>query len=90
MGGNSPISCRERDTWGCGYYHAGVGEEIPKLLNLNDGDGVELFYNVEVTPWFHLTADLQIIDSGFGGIPALRVNEPDTAVVLGLRGKIDF
>jgi porin len=51
---------------------------------------VELFYNIEVTPWFHLTPDLQIIDSGFGGIPDLGLQEPDTAVVVGLRGKIDF
>ena len=90
VGGSSPISCRERDTWGIGYYHAGASDELPAVLNLGDGDGVELFYNMEVTPWFHLTADVQFIDQGFGGIPALGISEPDTAVVLGLRGKIDF
>jgi porin len=90
LGGNSPISCREHDTWGVGYYHAGASDDIPAVLNVGDGNGVELFYNVEVTPWFHLTPDLQVIESGFGGIPALGLSSPDTAVVLGLRGKIDF
>jgi porin len=90
VGGSSPISCRERDTWGVGYYHAAGSDELPEVLNIGDGNGVELFYNIEVTPWFHLTADVQFIDSGFGGIPALGLSEPETAVVLGLRGKIDF
>ena len=41
-----------------------------------------MYYNAEVTPWFHLTAGLQIIE------PALQAN--DTAVVFGLRGKISL
>jgi porin len=83
VGGNSPISCRERDTWGVGYYHLGVTDELPGVLGLvRDTNGVELFYNIEVTPWFHLTPDIQFIDPGFK--PA------DTATVIGLRGKIDF
>jgi porin len=90
LGGNSPICGRERDTWGVGYYHAGASDQIPAVLNTGDGNGVELFYNFEITPWFHLTTDLQIIDPGFGGIPALGLSGPDTALVLGLRGKIDF
>ncbi|KKK99635.1 hypothetical protein LCGC14_2630770, partial [marine sediment metagenome] len=24
---------------------------------------MELYYNVEITPWFHLTADLRILES---------------------------
>jgi len=90
LGGSSPICGRERDTWGVGYYHAAASDELPEVLNIGDSNGVEFFYNVEVTPWFHVTADVQIIDQGFGGIPALGVDEPDTAVVLGLRGKVDF
>ncbi|MGI9245003.1 MAG: carbohydrate porin, partial [Verrucomicrobiales bacterium] len=44
--------------------------------------GVEVFYNLAVTPSFELTADLQIIDGA--------VKTSDTAVVGGLRGRIRF
>jgi porin len=47
-----------------------------------DEQGVELYYNVAVTPWLRITPDLQIIQ------PARR--NVDTTVVLGLRAKIDF
>jgi porin len=92
IGGSSPICGRERDTFGIGYFHLAATDEFgPALGSLfGDTDGVELFYNVEVTPWFHLTADLQIIDQGFEGAPALGVKDPDPAVIVGLRGKIDF
>ena len=89
LGGNSMLCGRENDTWGVGYYHTGVTDELPGFI-FEDVDAVELFYNIEVTPWFHLTADLQIIDGGFTGAPILGVSDPDTAVVVGLRGKIDF
>ncbi|NQT11977.1 MAG: carbohydrate porin, partial [Planctomycetes bacterium] len=47
-----------------------------------DVQGVELYYNAAVTPWFHLTADLQIVE------PAAVAN--DTAVVVGIRGKMSL
>ena len=53
-----------------------------QLLATLSIQGVELYYNAAITPWFHLTADLQIID-----------NEnvvDDTAILFGLRGKIDL
>jgi porin len=49
---------------------------------VGDGQGVELFYNIEVTPWYHITPDLQIID------PARET--VDTAWVVGVRAKVDF
>jgi len=57
------------------------------LMNLRqraaDGDhGFEIFYNVAVTPWCHITPDLQVIT------PTLGLAE--TSIVLGLRTKIDF
>lgn len=51
-------------------------------LPLNDLQGVELYHNAAITPWFHLTADLQFVE------PADSAT--DIAVVLGLRGKIDL
>jgi porin len=87
IGGNSTISGRETDTFGIGYYYAGFTEEIDPFFELflgptGDGQGVELFYNIAVTPWFHLTPDLQVL------VPFRE--EVDTAVVVGLRGKLDF
>ena len=43
---------------------------------------VELLYNLGVTRWSHVTADLQVIT------PILE--RAETSLVLGLRAKIDF
>jgi porin len=80
------MACREQDTLGVGYFYSGVSRDLknlfPRLLPLRDAQGVELYYNAAITPWLHLTADLQCVQ------PADTRN--DTAVVLGLRGKIDI
>ena len=74
---------------GVGYFYSGLSGDlkdffrsIPRAPELRDLQGVELYYNAAITPWFHLTADLQFVQ------PAVSAN--DTAVVLGLRGKIDL
>jgi len=81
--GTSPIRGREKDTIGLGYYHLGVSHlRALKQLGFGAENGVELFYNVAVTPWFHLTPDLQVLD------PARSRNA--TALVVGLRGRVSF
>lgn len=87
VGGNSPISGRSNDTFGAGWYYSASSGEIGPLLNaalgpIGDGQGVELFYRAEVTPWFHITPDVQVI------VPARE--QVDTAYVLGLRSNISF
>ena len=82
VGGNSPLRRREADSFGIGWYYGGASSELGPFFNPNDGSGVELFYNIAVTPWFHLTPDLQIIDGG--------IRAADTAVVFGLRGNLSF
>jgi porin len=87
IGGNSTIRGREADTFGVGYYYAGSSDQVGPILEallgpIGDGQGVELFYNIAVTPWFRLTPDLQVL------IPFRE--EVDTAVLVGLRGKMDF
>lgn len=86
LAGTSPISGRSSDTFGAGYYYTGMSGEIkdfaPVLLPLGDEQGVELYYNVAVTPWFHVTPDVQFIDPF-----RERVDE---SVLLGVRGKIEF
>jgi hypothetical protein len=50
--------------------------------DLGDLQGVELYYNSAITPWFHLTADVQFVEPSD--------SRRDTAVVWGLPGKIDI
>ena len=53
-----------------------------RAAQVNDEQGVELYYNYAVTPWFRVTADLQWID------PALAVNRQ--AWVASFRASIRF
>ena len=39
-------------------------------------------YNIEVTPWFHLTPDVQIIEPGRTAV--------DTVYISGIRALLDF
>jgi len=84
--GQGLLRCRQRDTMGVGYFYSGLSEQFKQLLNpvvpLHDVQGVELYYNAAVTPWFHLTADLQVVEPGAAAA--------DTAVVFGLRAKVDI
>ena len=81
VGGHSPIHGREADRFGIGWYYGGANQGT--FFRPNDGTGVEIFYNVAVTPWFELTPDLQILDGG-------SMRKPDTAVIFALRGNLAF
>lgn len=85
VGGMGSIPTRDRDTWGIGYYHANIGDHILPAFELHSEQGVELFYNVEIAPWFHITPDLQVITNPGGG-----VGDRDVAVVYGVRTQITF
>ncbi len=86
VGGKGMIPGRDNDTFGVGYYYIAVSNKLGPILDTltaSDEQGVELYYNIAVTPWLHITPDIQVIDSG-------RNKYSDTAVVFGLRMKIDF
>ena len=51
--------------------------QIP--LGPRDATGVELFYNIQVTPWLNVTPDVQFIRPGLGAIAT------DDAFIYGLR-----
>ena len=58
-------------------------ETVNALVDkLRNEQGVELYYNARLTPWFQLTPDLQVVD------PFQKQANP--ALVLGLRAKLDF
>jgi porin len=83
LGGKGIIPGRDNDRFGLGYFYADVSDNLPYILSsAGDGKGVELFYNIEVTPWLHITPDVQVL---MPGSPDL-----DTTWVLGLRAKVDF
>ena len=83
LGGTGLIPGRNADRFGIGYYYMDFNDERIELILPEDSEqGFEVFYNMAVTPWFKLTADLQVLDGGLA--------ESDTAVVCALRGRIVF
>lgn len=84
LSGKGSLPERDRDTWGVGYYHADLKDAGIPVLGLNSEQGVEVFYNIEITPWCHLTPDLQVIVDPGGG------SRRDVALVYGLRMQMTF
>ena len=84
--GRSLIPGRALDSFGVGYFHVGLSSEFKSLLATalpqQNEDGVELFYNMAITPWCRLTADLQVAR------PSTRMF--DTVLIPGLRLQINF
>lgn len=84
LGGKGMIDGRDNDTWGIGYFYTQLSNELGSAITRNFGDsqGVEIFYNIEISKWMHITPDFQIIHPS-----SERV---DTTYIAGLRAKIDF
>jgi porin len=86
LAGTSPLRNRQADTFGAGYFYTGVSEPLkdlaPILLPLGDEQGFEMYYNVAVTPWCHVTPDLQVLEPF-----RQRV---DSSLLFGVRAKVDF
>jgi porin len=82
LGGNSPVRTEKGDTFGLGWYYVGATDEFGpaprQLLDPQDGSGVELFYNFQVTKWMNVTPDVQFVSPGSRAIA-------DDAVIYGLR-----
>jgi porin len=86
IGGSSPLRSRPQDTFGLGYYFFQTSTDLKNtlapVLPLGNEHGVELYYNIAVTKWFHVTPDIQWIE------PTNQASE--AAVVIGVRTKVDF
>jgi porin len=86
VGGNSLLPGRGGDTFGTAYYFTGASSTLVNSLSplapIGNEQGLEFFYNVEVTKWFRVTPDLQVIDP-------LR-QRADPAVVTGVRAQVVF
>jgi porin len=94
LGGSSPLVSRPLDTFGIGYSYVkpstGMLNLDPQNLPQRSDNAVELFYNVAVTPWLRLTPDVQVLVPGPEQTLPPGVRPIDTAVIFGLRAKIEF
>ena len=82
FGGRGIIPGREADVFGLGFFDTNLNTgQLATLFGVDSEErGFEAFYNFQVTPWIHITGDVQVVDSG------IRAN--GTPVILGLRGAI--
>ncbi|MCL4203510.1 MAG: carbohydrate porin [Pirellulaceae bacterium] len=82
IGGYSNLRPGRDDTFGIGWYYTVASDEFGDLprevLDPQDGTGVELYYNFQVTPWLNVTPDIQFIRPGNRAIA-------NDAVIYGLR-----
>lgn len=85
IGGDSPIRRNQGDKFGIGYYFVGASNQfgpIPTaVFGPTNGSGVELYYNIQVTPWLNITPDVQYVQPGNRGIA-------NDAFVYGLRANM--
>jgi porin len=82
IGGRGIIEGRDNDTFGAGYYHAKLSDDLPSFLHSEQG--VELYYNIEIAPWLHITPDIQVIANPGGG------DMFDCSLVYGIRMQMNL
>lgn len=82
VGGRSMLPGRTLDTFGIGYFYLGLSENFKTVARpirpQRDEFGVEIFYNLAVTPWARITADFQVArpstqDLNTANIPVMRL-----------------
>lgn len=70
LAGHGMVPNRSNDVFGVGYYYYNFSDEMQdatsSVVNFDNEQGVEMFYNFAVTPWLKVTADLQWIDPASG------------------------
>ena len=81
-----PMASRTHDRMGLSFWYNWLSDNFKDLVSpvigLRDTYGFEFYYNVEINPWLHVTADLQLIENENKG--------DDLAIVPGVRAVIDF
>jgi porin len=81
------MASRPHDRIGLGGFWNGLSDNFKDLaddagLDLQDTWGFETYYNYELTPWSHLTADLQLVEN--------QNSDDDFAIIPGVRMVVDF
>jgi len=107
IGGKVLRTPRSLDNFGIGYYYINVSNPTftGSLGNtrsfLGNEWGLEAYYNFAITPWMHLTPDIQYIRPGQrntvsivgrdeAGLPIVNRSSLSSATVLGLRLQMIF
>jgi porin len=84
------VGSRDEDSIGVGFTYEGLSDDFVDLVGsapiasvqLEDGYGAELYYKMQIAPWWSVTADLQVIDT--------NLVSDDTAVIGAVRTNIKF
>lgn len=86
VGGTSPFRGRGLDRFGVGWAYTGFSSDLQELLGrlveIEDEQSLELFYNVAFAPWIRFTGDLQVVWPALPGT--------DTVIVPGARLELVF
>jgi porin len=104
VGGKGVIPKRKLDEFGAGFYYVEISNPtFTGLLEntrsfLRDEYGVEVYYNIALTPWMKLTPDLQVIRPAQQDVLQTdkehlllsKKKEVDTATIIGLRLQVVF
>src|SRR5580704_9848211 len=93
--GGKGVPGRPDDTYGAGFARTQFSSAfVPFLrqqlgLGLDHEDAFEMFYNLAVTGWLSVTADLQVIDPGLKKtLGSSGLVSVDTATVAGVRARL--
>lgn len=85
LGGTGLLPTRDHDRFGLGYFYTNWSDGyLADILGVNTAQGIELFYNIQITPWLQVSPDLQVLMNPGG------VSDRDTAIVYGLWAKMSF
>jgi porin len=94
FGGTGMFASRPYDRFGIGYYWINI--ESPTLQTplrtrsfLRDEHGLEVFYNIAITPWMLLTPDIQVI-RGAQKEQFRSGKNIEVATVIGFRAQLVF
>ncbi len=84
---NFGTPARPNDRMGIGYFYNSLSNDFRNLLNNLEPhrsmvQGGEVYYNAQITPWSHLTFNLQAVGPVNAG--------DDTAIVPGFRYRVNF
>jgi porin len=98
VGGKGVMASRPNDRFGLGWYYIDIksptftGPLATREL-LRDEQGLEAYYSVALTPWAHLTPNIQVIHGAQKQtVELLPANRTDieTATIMGLRLQVLF
>jgi porin len=66
FGGTGPLAARPADRWGIAVFRNSLSgflvQGLRPFLGVRDEQGLEVFYNVALTPWLHISPDIQVVE----------------------------